>query len=256
MSPAAAIAANAATRTPPRRRTATLASRPPVTAEAAAGPGARRRPDAMRVLKQCVVRSDTSRSRPATAPCRRPTGSAAALSRLRPSIRCCATVWPSVGVNCLPARNGHDNRCAPTRTAAKVGSRRLSPSSGRAAKGKPPMRPDTKRMDEPRNHEPSTVVVGYDGSEESRKALHHPSNAQGEVDAISPQRPGQGPTSSRRVRPPRREAQAELWASTRTSRALSSRIVGTFATGMSAAGMYTVRWGRTVGTYATGQATR
>jgi hypothetical protein len=162
----------------------------------------------------------------------------------------------SVGVNSPRARNGHDSRFAPARTAAKVRSRRLSPSSGRAAKGKPPMRPDTKRMDEPCADEPPTVVAGYDRSQESREALHPPTSAQGESDAGSPQRPGPDPASARRVRPPRREAQAELWASTRTSTALSSLIVGTFATGMSAAGRYTVRSGRTVGTYATGQARR
>jgi hypothetical protein len=115
------------------------------------------------------------------------------------------------------------------------------------------MRPDTKRMDESRADEPSTVVVGCDRSPESRKALHPPTSAQGEFDASAPQPAGPDPASARRVRPPRREA--ELWASTRTSTALSSLIVGTFATGMSAAGSYTVRCGRTVGTYATGQAT-
>jgi hypothetical protein len=118
------------------------------------------------------------------------------------------------------------------------------------------MRPDTKRMHESRADEPSTVVVGSDRSQESRKALHPPTSARGESDASSPQRAGPDAASARRVRPPRRDAQAELWESTRTSTALSSLIVGTFATGMSAAGSYTVRCGPTVGTYATGQATR
>ena len=104
--------------------------------------------------------------------------------------------------------------------------------------------------------EPSTGVAGYDQSQESRKALHPATSAQGELDAISAQRPGADPASARRVRPPRREAQAELRASTRTSTPLSSLVVGTFATGMSATGRYAVRSGRTVGTYATGQATR
>ena len=118
------------------------------------------------------------------------------------------------------------------------------------------MRPDIKRMDESRADEPSTVVVGYDRSQASPKALHPPTSARGEFDASSPQRAGPDPASARRGRPPRRDAQAELWRSTRTSTALSSLIVGTFATGMSAAGSHTVRCGRTVGTYATGQATR
>jgi hypothetical protein len=118
------------------------------------------------------------------------------------------------------------------------------------------MRPDTKRMDESRADAPSTVVVGYDRSQESPKALHLTTSARGEFGASSSQRAGPDPASARRVRPPRRDAQAELRASTRTSTALSSLIVGTFATGMSAAGSYTVRCGRTVGTYATGQATR
>ena len=118
------------------------------------------------------------------------------------------------------------------------------------------MRPDTKRMDEPRADEPSTGVVSYDRSQESRKALHPPTSAQGELDASSRQRPGRDAASARRVRSPRREAQAELRASPRTSTAPSSLLVGTFATGMSATGRYAVRSGRTVGTYATGQATR
>jgi hypothetical protein len=117
------------------------------------------------------------------------------------------------------------------------------------------MRPDTKRMDDQCADEPSTVVDGNNRSRESRKAPRPPTGAQGEFDAGSPQRRGANPASARRVRPPRREGQAGLWASTRTSTALSL-VVGTFATGMSAAGRYTVRWGRTVGTYATGQATR
>jgi hypothetical protein len=118
------------------------------------------------------------------------------------------------------------------------------------------MRPDNKRMDDPRADEPATVVAGNTRSQESRKALHPPTSAQGQFDAISAQRPGADSASARRVRPPRREAQAELWASTRTSTPLSSLVIGTFATGMSATGRYAVRSGRTVGTYATGQATR
>jgi hypothetical protein len=118
------------------------------------------------------------------------------------------------------------------------------------------MPPDTKRMDDPRAHEPSTVVAGDSQSQESRNALHPPNSAPGKFDAIAPQCPGADPASPRHVRPPRREAQAELWASTRTSTPLSSVVVGTFATGMSATGRYAVRSGRTVGTYATGQATR
>jgi hypothetical protein len=118
------------------------------------------------------------------------------------------------------------------------------------------MRPDTKRMDHARADEPSTVVAGDDRSQESRTALHPPPSAQGEFDASAPQPPGADPVSARRVRPPRREAQPELWGSTRTSTALNSLVVGTFATGMSAAGRYIVRCGRTVGTYGTGQATR
>ncbi len=118
------------------------------------------------------------------------------------------------------------------------------------------MPPDTKRMDDARADEPSTVLVGDNRSRESREALHPATSAQGEFDAISSQRPDADPAPAPRVRPPRREAPAELWASTRTSTPLSSLIVGTFATGMSAAGRYAVRSGRTVGTYATGQATR
>ena len=118
------------------------------------------------------------------------------------------------------------------------------------------MPPDTKRMDDPRADEPSTVVAGNNRSQESRKALHPATSAQGEFDAISAQRPGVDPASARHVRPPRRAAQAELSASTRTSTPLSSLVVGTFATGMSATGRYAVRSGRTIGTYATGQATR
>jgi len=115
------------------------------------------------------------------------------------------------------------------------------------------MRPDTKRMDDPRADEPSTLVADS-RSQESRKGRHPATSAQAGFDASSPQSPGADP--ARRVRPPRREAQAELWASTRTSTPLSSVVVGTFATGMSATGRYAVRSGRTVGTYATGQATR
>jgi hypothetical protein len=118
------------------------------------------------------------------------------------------------------------------------------------------MPPDTKRMDDARADKPSTVLVGDNRSRESREALHPATSAQGEFDAISSQRPGADPAPARRVRPPRREAPAELWGSTRTSTRLSSLIVGTFATGMSAAGRYAVRSGRAVGTYATGQATR
>jgi len=118
------------------------------------------------------------------------------------------------------------------------------------------MTPDTKRMDNPRADEPSTVVAGNNRSQESRKALHPATSAQGEFDAISAQRPGADPASARHVRPPRREAQAELWASTRTSTPPSSIVVGTFATGMSATGRHTVRCSRAVGTYATGQSTR
>jgi hypothetical protein len=118
------------------------------------------------------------------------------------------------------------------------------------------MPPDTKRMDDPRAHEPSTVVAGDSQSQESRNALHPPNSAPGKFDAIAPQRPDADLASPRDVRPPRREAQAELWASTRTTTPPSSLVVGTFATGMSATGRYAVRSGRTVGTYATGQATR
>jgi hypothetical protein len=118
------------------------------------------------------------------------------------------------------------------------------------------MRPDTKRMDDPHADEPSTVVAGNGRSQESRKGLHPATSAQGEFDASSPHSPGADPASARRVRPPRREAQAELRASTRTSTPLSSLVVGTFATGMSATGRHTVRCSRTVGTYATGQSTR
>jgi hypothetical protein len=118
------------------------------------------------------------------------------------------------------------------------------------------MRPDTKRIDEPGADEPSTGVAGYDPSQESRKALHPPTIAPGEFDARSRQRPGPDAASARPVRSPRREAQAGLWASTRTSTAPSRLVVGTFATGMSATGRHAVRSGRTVGTYATGQATR
>ena len=118
------------------------------------------------------------------------------------------------------------------------------------------MTPDTKRMDNPRADEPSTVVAGNSRSQESPKGLHPATSAQGEFDARSARSPGADPASARRVRPPRREAQAELWASTRTSTPLSSLVVGTFATGMSATGGYAVRSDRTIGTYATGQATR
>jgi hypothetical protein len=118
------------------------------------------------------------------------------------------------------------------------------------------MRPDTKRIDEPGADGPSTGVAGYDRSQESREALHPPTSAAGELDGSSRQRPGRDAASARRVRSPRREAQAERWASTRTATAPSGLVVGTFATGMSATGRYAVRSGRTVGTYATGQATR
>lgn len=118
------------------------------------------------------------------------------------------------------------------------------------------MPPDTKRMDDPRADEPSTVVAGDSRSQESRKALHPRTSAPGKFDAISSPLPAADPASARRVRSPRREAQPELWASTRTSTPLTSLVVGTFATGMSATGRHTVRCGRTVGTYATGQTTR
>src|SRR4051794_878557 len=100
------------------------------------------------------------------------------------------------------------------------------------------MRPDTKRMDEPRADEPSTGVVGYEGSQESRKALPPATSPQGELDMSSRQRPGRDVASARRLRSPRREGQAERWASTRTSTPLSGFVVGTFATGMSATGRY------------------
>jgi len=106
------------------------------------------------------------------------------------------------------------------------------------------MPPDTERMDDPRADEPATVVAGSNRSREWRKALHPPTSAQGKFDAISAQRPGADCASARRVRTPR------------PSTPLSSLVVGTFATGMSATGRDAVRSGRTVGTYATGQATR
>ena len=118
------------------------------------------------------------------------------------------------------------------------------------------MRPDIKRIGDPRADEPSTVVAGNSRSQDSPNGLHPATSARGEFDARSPYSPGADPASVRRVRPPRREAQAELWASTRTSTPPSSLVVGTFATGMSATGRHTVRCSRAVGTYATGQSTR
>jgi hypothetical protein len=118
------------------------------------------------------------------------------------------------------------------------------------------MRPDTKRMDDHSADEPSTVVDGNNRSLGVAQGARPPTGAQSEFDAGSTQRRGADPASARRVRPPRREAQADLWASTRTSTALNTLVVGTFAAGMSPAGRYTVRWDRTVGTYATGHATR